>query len=260
MDDKRTMTEHDQFRDDLVAWALRELAAPRCQAMQQHVEACPECRQELQEVNNGLALMGLSVTGPKPPVRSRERLLSNIRGNSHRLRAVPSRPRWWALAPVFAAVVLAIFAILLVVDNLDLHKRLDEAAAGHDRDRAELHKARELIALHTAPDTRHITLVSLNSTPQPQGRVMYQKASGRLVFFANNFQHISHDKCYQLWLIPEGNKPPLSAGVFHPDDHGMGTVFLPTLPENVEARAFAVTVEKNGGNATPTMPIYVMGQ
>jgi anti-sigma-K factor RskA len=36
-------------------------------------------------------------------------------------------------------------------------------------------------------------------------------------------------------------------------------VVEPPLPDGVEAKAFAITIEPEQGSATPTMPIMLMG-
>ena len=65
-------------------------------------------------------------------------------------------------------------------------------------------------------------------------------------------------KAYELWLIPTQGAP-IPAGVFKPDAHGRATVVNPPLPAGVEAKAFAITIENEGGSTTPTMPIAMMG-
>ena len=46
--------------------------------------------------------------------------------------------------------------------------------------------------------------------------------------------------------------------MFKPDATGDAMVMDPPLPSGVEAKGFAVTVEPEGGNATPTMPIQMI--
>jgi anti-sigma-K factor RskA len=65
-------------------------------------------------------------------------------------------------------------------------------------------------------------------------------------------------KAYELWLIPTQGAP-IPAGVFKPDQHGSATVIDPPLPEKVEAKAFAITVEPESGSSAPTMPILMIG-
>ena len=59
-------------------------------------------------------------------------------------------------------------------------------------------------------------------------------------------------------LIPSQGQP-VSAGVFNTDAHGNGQVLLPSLPRGLAAKAFAVTVEPNGGVAQPTGPKVLIG-
>jgi anti-sigma-K factor RskA len=64
------------------------------------------------------------------------------------------------------------------------------------------------------------------------------------------------DKDYQLWALVNGK--PVSVGIFNPGDKSKPLV-LDNVPDN--ASGFAVTLEKKGGNATPTLEqMYLKGQ
>jgi len=61
-------------------------------------------------------------------------------------------------------------------------------------------------------------------------------------------------------LIPAvAGQSPIPAGTFRPDARGNASVIMPTLPKGVEAKAFGVTVEDEGGASTPTLPIILVG-
>jgi len=49
------------------------------------------------------------------------------------------------------------------------------------------------------------------------------------------------------------------AGTFRPDQRGDASVIMPILPKGVDAKAFGVTIEDDGGSQTPTMPIIIAG-
>ena len=110
-----------------------------------------------------------------------------------------------------------------------------------------------------ASDAVRVTLVSTNAKPQPQGKAIYVPRTGALVFLASNFAPVPPTKAYELWLLPASGAPPIPAGVFKPDAQGSATVLLPPLPKDVEAKAFAVTIEPETGSTTPTMPIVLAG-
>ena len=105
--------------------------------------------------------------------------------------------------------------------------------------------------------------VVLNTTPQtkpvPQGRATYVASKGALIFVANNLEPLRPEKTYELWLIPASGQAPIPAGTFHPDASGNASVILPPLPKGVEAKAFGVTIEAEGGATKPTLPIILVG-
>jgi anti-sigma-K factor RskA len=95
--------------------------------------------------------------------------------------------------------------------------------------------------------------------PPPQGRVTYVADKGALILLASNLEPLAAYKTYELWLIPADGRDPIPAGTFHPDTRGNASVILPPLPKGIEAKAFGVTIEDDGGSQTPTMPIVLAG-
>ena len=77
------MRTHEQFADELALYALNELHGGELQEFEQHLETCASCRRELQAMRSDLGLLGLSAVGPRPPARSKERLM----------RAIAAEPR-----------------------------------------------------------------------------------------------------------------------------------------------------------------------
>ena len=104
----------------------------------------------------------------------------------------------------------------------------------------------------------HITLVAAKTPPQPQGKAIYLRRRGSLIFLANNLAPLPSKKAYELWLIPKTGSP-IPAGVFKPDAHGSATVVNPPLPQGVEAKAFAITVEPETGSPAPTSTPIMLG-
>ena len=106
-------------------------------------------------------------------------------------------------------------------------------------------------------EAEHFTLVAGKTPPQPQGKAIYVRSSGTLVFLASNMPAVPAQKAYELWLIPQTGAP-IPAGLFKPDAHGAATLIRPPLPAGVEAKAFAITVEPDTGSSAPTsQPIMV---
>jgi len=110
------MHTHEQFADDLVLYALGELAGAERQEMEEHLYTCAACRRELQALRGDLGLLGLSSSGPQPPARAKERLMRAIAAEPPRVPAaapveLPRRSLWWAWVPTFVAVALFFLAV-----------------------------------------------------------------------------------------------------------------------------------------------------
>jgi len=253
------MSAHEQFADDLALYALGSLEGSERQALQAHLAQCAACRRELQQLCSDMGLLGLATMGPVPPVTARARMLSSL-ANEPRVRTVRKRsPSWWLLAPMAAAIVLAAISIVLWRQNNALRQDLAQQLKQSGENRAEVERAREVLALLSAPDAIRVTLVATNAKPQPQGKAIYRPQTGSLVFLASNFVPLPPEKAYELWLLPTSGAAPIPVGVFKPDSRGSASVLMPSLPKDLQAKAFAITIEPETGSSTPTMPIILAG-
>ena len=250
------MSAHEQFADDLALYALGSLQGSERAALQAHLVDCAACRRELQQLCSDMGLLGLGTMGPAPPPGARARLLSALakepRGRMVRKRA----PRWWLLVPTAAIIALATISIALWRQNNALRQDLKQSG----QDQAEVERAREVLALLSAPDAIRVTLVATNAKPQPQGKAIYRPQTGSLVFLASNFAPLPPKKAYELWLLPTSGAPPIPVGVFKPDARGSASVLMPSLPKDLQAKAFAITIEPETGSTSPTMPIILTGE
>lgn len=130
--------------------------------------------------------------------------------------------------------------------------------ANAQRIEANAQRASEVLALLTAPNVQRVTLTAGKKPPQPTGHASYLRERGQLVFIANNLAALPQGKIYELWLIPVSGGP-IPAGTFAPDTQGSASVVFPQLPAGVEAKAFGVTVEPEGGSSAPTSAILLQG-
>lgn len=253
------MTVHEQFAEDLALYALGSLEGETAVSLEQHLEECAACRQELARLQGDMALLALVTSGPAPPQRARQRLLKAIGREPRSLRTVFLRRRWWTLAPVFASLVLAVFAILLWRENARQRDRIEGLKADAASNQATFEEAKHLLALLTDPSAQHITLVAAQAKPQPAGKAIYMPRNGALVFMASNLAPLAPEKTYELWLVPMHGDKPMPAGTFKPDAKGNAMVMMPPMSVGVDAKTFAVTIEPEGGSPTPTMPMVLVG-
>jgi anti-sigma-K factor RskA len=253
------MKDHQQISDDLVLFALRELPAGEAAELREHLEDCPQCRLELEEINSNMALLALSTVGSAAPQRSRQRLLSAIKSEPRRGRSFVMRRPWWSFVPSFAAVLLAAFGLMLWRENVSLRHKVEAAQQDAAQRQADLQRSNLVVDALTSPEASHFSLVSTKAQPVPEGRASYMKKTGTLVFTAQHLQPLPPDKTYQMWLIPENGAAPMPCGTFKPDAHGMASLIMSNMHKNMTPKMFAVTIEADGGSETPTMPIIMAG-
>jgi anti-sigma-K factor RskA len=252
------MSGHPQFAEDLALYAIGALDRGQCTTLETHLDECSACRNELAELRGDASLLALSVSGPAAPQRSRERLLGAIGSEPHPVRVRMRRP-WWSFAPVALAAMLAIFCVLLLDDNLDLRYRVDELKTQSSGDARQIAEAKMVLDTMMAHDAVHITLASAPAAPQPFGHCIYSAQHGALIFTASHMAPLPPNKTYELWLVPMNGHAPMPAGMFKPDAKGNAMVMTPPLPKDIEAKAFGVTIENEGGSQTPTMPLVLQG-
>jgi anti-sigma-K factor RskA len=252
------MSVHEQFAEDLALHALGCLEGSEKASLEKHLEECSSCRRELEELRGDAALLALSASGPRPPTRSKTRLMNAIAKEPRPQPAMRRMPWWAAFGWVAAVAMIAVFAVMWN-QNTRLKSSLAVMQGLSEQQRAELELDRRVVDTLTASDAKRVSILPANyKTPPPEGRAIYSRERNGLVFIASNMLPLPAQKTYELWLIPMQGAP-IPAGVFKPDARGSAVVINPPLPAGVEAKAFAITIEPEQGSATPTMPIIMIG-
>jgi len=263
------MTGHEQYGEDLALYALNALAADERTTLEKHLATCLECRRELEQLRGDGALLALTTLGPNPPARARARLIETIakEESAAKIRKSPvegerkaerSTRSWWGSLGWLATAAMVVLAALLWTENSALKQSLEAMRDQSAQTTREVEDLRKIAATILSPQSQHITVVSMKTPAQPQGKAFYLRNRSSLLFMANNMPVLPAHKAYELWLIPMQGAP-VPAGVFKPDARGSATVVNPPLPSNMVAKAFAITIENEGGATTPTMPIIMMG-
>ena len=102
-------------------------------------------------------------------------------------------------------------------------------------------------------NSRNIKLNGVATHPGMLANV-YWDTSKKVYLKVNNLPSAPEGKQYQLWAIVDGK--PVSAGMFNGNEPNE----IQSMAVIDKAQAFAITLEKKGGVASPTMEaMYVMG-
>ena len=102
--------------------------------------------------------------------------------------------------------------------------------------------------------TKVVQLSGLAIAPNSKVNVYWNGKNQRTFLRIENLPPPPSDKQYQLWALADGK--PIDAGVFDTE-----TAAIQTMKTIGNAQAFAITLEKKGGSASPTMDqMYAMGK
>jgi anti-sigma-K factor RskA len=284
--------------EDLALFAMQLLPPEEMAEVAAYVEQSEDARRELAEIQGDLAAYAHTVDMQSPPAQARERLMKQVarekkaipidrpaetaastvasegiaategfgRSAGSIYSSEEELPKRGFAGKVLPWVGWAVAAGLSLVAG-DLYKQREtlrsavtEQAGRIDQLTADEAAARQVLDAMTDSTAQRVTLNVKSAPPAvPQGRATYVASKGTLIFTASNLQPLQPSKTYELWLIPAGGQNPIPAGTFRPDARGNASVILPPLPKGVEAKAFGVTVEDEGGATTPTLPIILVG-
>lgn len=211
-----------------------------------------------------------------PPRELKSRIFSKIgMEKDEKLTGFPQLPKPTLVPRVgFARYVAAASLLLLagsVLLNLYLlnqykksisqYKELladqTQVAAANQILQTKLDHYENAFSLMNNPAMVIVKMPSVPTSPAQSGMatVYWNTDSKDVYLFVNQLPKPVSDKQYQLWAIVDGK--PVDAGIF---DLSEGLSFV-KLKQISKAEAFAITLEKKGGSATPNMEaMYVMGK
>ena len=177
------------------------------------------------------------------------------------LDVIPARRsiNWYAIAATLALVITGAQLFRVTSDRDRMREQvasLDSAQSPTDSLTAMLSRKDSMIAAMTGPDVKVVPLMT-EGVREPQGRMMWNRASNDWIMVTYNLRPPKPGKTYQVWLVTDDAK--ISAGTFHPDASGGTFMHARYALDRNALRAVAITEEPEGGMPAPTGPMVVAG-
>lgn len=168
--------------------------------------------------------------------------------------------RWAAAASVLLLLGSAVLNIYLYREFEKTKQAYEEVKAGNallasknEQYRSDMTGLRHRNDIFISPRVYKIALNGVAGKENFQATVFWNKETAETYLVINNLPAPPPGKQYQLWALVDGK--PVDAGVL-PDCHELCKL----TPVN-EAQAFAITLEKSGGSASPDLTqLYVTGK
>lgn len=182
--------------------------------------------------------------GASEPVSSNPPKITTVgnekRGSSGLLRFI-------AAISVILLVVLAWFTYRSYKQNKDLESRNAALNEKLNATRKTLDAVVDETSIVKNPNTTVVNMVGTKVAPRSSANVYWDSTTSNVYLVVKNMPQLPSDRQYQLWALIDGK--PTDLGVF---DSKSDKVIL-KMKDTKKAQAFAITIERAGGNPTPTL-------
>ena len=272
---------------DLELYILGMLPEEEANKIAQLALLFPEVQTELDRITESLQGLG-SVAAAVPSTSVKESLMSKLsalkqeeqkvipfgtttakQANDENLRAEPfvfaklkkSYPPWLLAASVIGLIFSLSALVYFISQNKQSQAELASLRQESDTLRNNVNTQQQQILAYSQTMQmmhddayRKINLTSVPGKPQAMAQLFWNTKTHDVYIADVSLPQAPSNKQYQLWAIVDGK--PVDAGMLSDAKN-----LAQRMKVFEKAEAFAITLEKKGGNPVPTMEeMYVMGK
>ena len=259
------MISEDQ-QDTAALYALGLLDAEEAAEFERAAARDPELGALVRELRDAAALAALEAEQVAPPGGLRAEVLARVAAEAAAVVPTPIttapapaptnvvRGPWTATSwiPWAAAAALAAVCGVLWMQTGKLRTEVASLrqASGFT---APAERLQQIVFCELDPVTK--------AKPIPRVAIAWDAERREGVARLSHLDPPGEGKDYQLWVVEDGVKDPVSAGVMKVNPEGSAeAVFKPAAPGNQKAVAFALSVERAGGVTKNQGPIVMLGK
>ena len=237
----------EEQQDQAALYALDLLDAGEISAFEAAMNLSAELRDLVRELREAASSLAFAFPAPMlPPASLKEQVMSRIAKDQPPLAAMQgqtTRPTSFEWIPWAIAALLLVFCGALAFDRLRLQHQLAEMRA--------------------SDPLMQTTFFSLAPTgpvsAEAKATVAWQPGRQSGVLKISNLPAPKPGQDYQLWVIDANHKDPVSAGVVRVDKNGVAQVRFRPVDTARQVKAFAISLEREGGVPKKEGPILLVG-
>ena len=232
----------EEQQDQAALYALGLLGTAKDAAFESELKVNAELRDLVRELREAAGDLALTTPSLQPPASLKQRIMREITTK----QVVPMPPQQRASfgwMPWAIAAGLAVFCGLLAVDRIRLERQLADTRA-----------------VDPLMQTTFVTLAP--SAPAPadaKATVAWEPGRQSGVIRISNLPAPQSGKDYQLWAVDAEHKDPISAGIVRVDKNGVAQVRFKPVEKAEHVKAFAISLEREGGVPKKEGPILLAG-
>lgn len=238
----------------------------------------PEIKVELEKLEQALEGYALEFQ-TSPPLELKDKIFGQMSFDQELSPEVASSPRvddetvevpketkviplgaattsFWPKFAVAGAILLAVISGWALVEKNKIADDLQRIASENDTLKTLVGFHANLAQLYRNPDTKVVRMAGVEKSPTSLVVALWNSKTNEVALDVQNLPEAPSGKQYQLWSIVDG--VPLDMGVL---EKRFKDKVLQMKAAKASAAAFAITLEKEGGNPSPTLSeMYVMGK
>ncbi|MES2431850.1 MAG: anti-sigma factor [Bacteroidota bacterium] len=260
------MQVNDIISSGLLELYATDIASPEeVQQVEQWVAQYPEVAAELEKIQESMESYALA-HAIQPSENVKEKIFKKLSGSVEdktvhgsvaKVVGIAARWKWLAAASFLLLIGSGIMNALLLNRNSIANKELEESQLFADNLKQENETIKK--DMQVVQD-KYSMPVALKPMPgkDASAKIFWMTNTGDVYIDPSNLPDAPSGKQYQLWAIVDGK--PVDAGMIATTKKG-DKFRIQKMKTFGVAQAFAITLEKEGGNPTPTMDeMVVMGK
>jgi anti-sigma-K factor RskA len=262
----------------LEAYFLGSLSAEEEALVEANIARYPELAEELHNIENALLQLSSNLA-TEPPAGMQDKIWDAIQRSGantgaettapYITKTIPFQPEYrkpaqWKYAAIWVALIgsAAVNIILYSRNSNDkaaqvaMNAQMDSLKAGQQQYARLLSEYQKSKTMMADTGTQTIVMHTMQPGHAMAATLYWSKSNGNAYVSIDGLPQAPKGMQYQLWVIQGGK--PVSMGVL-PNDMANTPAMQKVAMQVTDGQAFAISLEKEGGNPTPTT-VYVLGK
>jgi anti-sigma-K factor RskA len=253
----------------LESYALGLCSAEEAREVEALCAKSPEIKAELEHVQHAInSYASMYSKAPKAIIKQNifdeiDKLETSSPQQEEKVIALPVNRYRFLIAASLTLFALSFIGNIIIYNKyqsandqiiaLNLEKSL--LADNMKTNQVKLENMNKDMTILTDPMVEKVMMKGVEKSPESMAMIYWNKASKEVFIEIKKLPMPEVGKQYQLWAIVDGK--PVDAGMITMTE---GDSSLHKMKDFPTAQAFAITLEKQGGNPSPTLTeMYVMG-